>query len=412
TRMNDIKLFNRKIFEYSEHNGKALLRHLPSFWSEYQICDRITSLLLEENFLKTSKSVIEKKAAELGADEKQALAISEVFNNKVSIVTGYAGTGKSKTIEILSELLLEENTDLDIKICAPTGIAAQNLQKRLLANKSAQIKQYFSHPENKCKTIHSLLEIMPASSVGVVRTKYSYNKNPLPADVVVVDETSMADIFLIRSLLWAVANHVHLVFIGDSNQLNSVGPGKVLYDLTVGLDKLHKMDSIKILPKWTKLSQIHLNEKESRLPLLSKTLLVEDAEERWNLFNTELKKCMKRGDVAYFQSNNNKEIANLTVDYYLDQKKISLLTTRHENDVGRMMLNTKIQKIISVNTGFEKNVIILQNRNDYFHGVFNGEKGKITSMNKSDITAEFYGGRKVTISKEQADNDWLVGYAT
>src|SRR5699024_4326901 len=42
TRMNDIKLFNRKIFEYSEHNGKALLRHLPSFWSEYQICDRIT----------------------------------------------------------------------------------------------------------------------------------------------------------------------------------------------------------------------------------------------------------------------------------------------------------------------------------------------------------------------------------
>src|SRR5699024_10454766 len=156
----------------------------------------------------------------------------------------------------------------------------------------------------------------------------------------------------IRSLLWAVANHVHLVFIGDSNQLNSVGPGKVLYDLTVGLDKLQKMDTIKILPKWSKLSQIHRDEKESRLPLLSKTLLVEDNEERWNLFNTELKKCMKRGDVAYFQSNNNKEIANLTVDYYLDQKKISLLTTRHENDVGRLMLNTEIQKRISGNTGF------------------------------------------------------------
>src|SRR5699024_155985 len=143
----------------------------------------------EENFLKTSKSVIEKKAEELGADEKQALTISEDFNNKVSIVTGYAGTGKRKTIEKLSQLLLEENTDIYNKICAPTGIADQNLQKRLLANKSSQIKQYFSHPENKCKTIHSLLEIMPASSVGVVRTKYSYNKNPLPADVVVVDET-------------------------------------------------------------------------------------------------------------------------------------------------------------------------------------------------------------------------------
>src|SRR5699024_9119920 len=163
---------------------------------------------------------------------------------------------------------------------------------------------------------------MPASSVGVVRTKYSYNKNPLPADVVVVDETSMADIFLIRSLLWAVANHVHLVVIGDSNQLNSVGPGKVLYDLTVGLDKLQKMYTIKILPKWTKLSQINRNEKDSRLTLLSKTLLMEDAEERWSLFYTELKKCMKKGDVTYFQSNDNKEIANLTVDYYLDQKNI------------------------------------------------------------------------------------------
>src|SRR5699024_12336711 len=110
-------------------------------------------------------------------------------------------------------------------------------------------------------------------------------------------------------------------------------------------------------------------------------------------------------DVAYFQSNNNKEIANLTVDYYLDQKKISLLTTRHENDVGRMMLNTKIQKRISGNTGFEKNVIILQNRNDYFHGVFKGEKGKITSMNKSGITSEFYVVRIVTISKEQDNNN-------
>src|SRR5699024_12458015 len=100
---------------------------------------------------------------------------------------------------------------------------------------------------------------MPASSVGVVRTKYSYNKNTLPADVVVVDETSMADTFLIRSLLWAVANHVHLVNIRDSKQLNSVGPGKVLYDLTFVLDKLQKMYTIKFLHNWTNLIQIHRN---------------------------------------------------------------------------------------------------------------------------------------------------------
>src|SRR5699024_8722134 len=327
-------------------------------------------------------------------------------------ITGYAGTGKSKTIEILTELLLKENNNLDIKICAPTGIAAQNIQKRLLSSKTEQVKDYFSFPENSCKTIHSLLEIMPASSVRVVRTKYAYNKNPLQADVVIVDETSMADVFLIRSLLWAVPNHVHLVFIGDSNQLNSVGPGKVLYDLTSGLERVQKMDTLKVLPEWTRLNQIHRNEEESRLPLLSKTLLIEDAEERWNFFQTELKRCIEKGDVSYVQANDNKKIQNLTVDCYLDHKDISLLTTRHEHTVGRNMLNTNIQKGISNSTGFEKNVVILQNRNDYFHGVFNGEKGKVTSINKNNITAEFYGERKVTISKKQANNDWLIGYAT
>src|SRR5699024_11994153 len=110
-------------------------------------------------------------------------------------------------------------------------------------------------------------------------------------------------------------------------------------------------------PKWTKLSQIYRNEKDSRITLLYKTLLMEVAEERWSLFYTEVKKCMKKGDVTYFQSNDNKEIANLTVDYYLDQKNISLLITRHENDVDRRLLNTKIHKRISGNTGFEKNVI-------------------------------------------------------
>src|SRR5699024_5230433 len=116
TSMNDIKLFNRKIFEYSEYNGKASLRHLPSFWSEYQICERVINLLLKKPFLNDSKNTIETKAAKLGADEKQAIAISKVFNHKVSIITGYAGTGKSKTIEILTELLLKENNNLDIKI--------------------------------------------------------------------------------------------------------------------------------------------------------------------------------------------------------------------------------------------------------------------------------------------------------
>src|SRR5699024_5998902 len=62
--------------------------------------------------------------------------------------------------------------------------------------------------------------------------------------------------------------------------------------------------------------------------------------------------------------------------------------------------------------GFKKDVIIIQNRNDYLHGIFNGEKGIITSTDENNITAEFYGKRIVTISKEQANSDWLIGYET
>lgn len=412
TRMNDIKLFNRKIFEYSEHNGQKILRHLPSFWSEYQICYRIISLLLEDSTLKTSKDAAEINALELGADSEQAIAISEVFDSKVSIITGYAGTGKSRTVEILVELLLKENSDLNIKICAPTGIAAQNLQERLLSHKSEQVRDYFSDVENKCRTIHSLLEIIPASSLGIVRTKYSFNKEPLQADVVIIDETSMVDIFLMRSLLWAIPNHVHLVLVGDSNQLNSVGPGEVLYDLTAGLERLQKKDLITILPKWTKLRNVHRNEEQSRLPFLSKTLLIEDVEERWKYFKEELERCIVRGDAHYNQSENIKDIINLTVDHYLRNSDIALLTTRHEQEVGRIVLNEEIQKRLMHYLGFKKDVIIIQNRNDYLHGIFNGEKGIITSTDENNITAEFYGKRIVTISKEQANSDWLIGYAT
>src|SRR5699024_4703549 len=144
-------------------------------------------------------------------------------------------------------------------------------------------------------------------------------------DVVIIDETSMVDILLMRSLLWAIPNHVHLVLVGDSNQLNSVGPGEVLYDLTAGLERLQKKDLITILPKWTKLRNVHRNEEQSRLPFLSKTLLIEDVEERWKYFKEELERCIVRGDAHYNQSENIKDIINLTVDHYLRNSDIALL---------------------------------------------------------------------------------------
>ncbi|GLO68337.1 MULTISPECIES: AAA family ATPase [Oceanobacillus] len=413
--MNDIKLHNRKLFDFSEYNGRYSLYHLPTYWSEYQLAKRILEIIHGKSILKTSKDVAKLKAINYGADTEQALAISEVFDNKVSIITGGAGTGKSKTIEILANVLLDENANLSIRVCSPTGIAAQNLQNRFMTSPSENVRSYFSDSVNKCRTIHSLLEVKPSKSIGMIRSKYSYKKDPLIADVLIIDEAGMVDIYLMRSLLWALKDYVHVVIVGDSNQLNSVGPGKILYDLTHSLKRLQEKVFVTPLPKWSKLNLIHRTEDDSRIPFLANTLLTPNRDERWNYFNQEMERCIEKGDVRYIQAKETKDILNLTVNEYLNDhssvENVALITTRHEQTVGRNILNEKIQNNLMKRIGLEEGVIIIQNRNDYQHGVFNGEKGKITKVIENKITAEFTGERTISLYKNQAENDWLIGYA-
>lgn len=413
--MNDIRLYNRKIFDFNMYNGNYSLHHLPTYWSEYQLVKRILEILDGKSILQSSKDRVKHKAINYGADLEQATAINGVFDNKVSIITGGAGTGKSKTIEILVNILLDDDKNLSIRICSPTGIAAQNLQQRLINSPSENVRIYFSNPDNKCRTIHSLLEIKPSKSIGMIRSKYSHKKEPLVADILIIDEASMVDIYLTRSLLWAIENHVHVVLVGDSNQLNSVGPGRVLYDLTNGLKRLKEKEFVSPLPKWSNLTTIHRTTEDSRIPFLANTLLIQNREERWVYFKEELRKCIEKGDVQYLKADDTKDILSLTVNEYLNKhdhiRNVALITTRHEQMVGRNILNKKIQNKLMKQTGLEKGVIVIQNRNDYLHGVFNGEKGIIIQIKGNMITAEFSGKRIVSLSKNQAEKDWLIGYA-
>jgi len=410
--LNDVRLNGRKVFDFEDYEGRLMLRHVPSYWSELQIAQRIVTILTDKPFLKTPVETVKKKARQLKADQEQANAIGAVFSDKVSIITGGPGTGKSHTIETLVALLLEENLEYRIKICAPTGNAAQDLQRRLERSTSPVVREYFNDNENKCRTIHSLLKMKPSSAIGMCRTPYSYKKEPLEADVVIVDEMSMVDIYLCRSLLWAMPNHAHVVLVGDSNQLDSVGPGKVLYDLTHGLKRLQTVDEIPIVPKWTNLNQIHRTDKGSRLPFLFQTLLVDDPNDRWNLFQTELIKCVETGDVTYIQEENIDDILNKTVKAYMESGNDTLLLSpRHEGKLGRVLLNETIQKMIMKDTGLLKDTMIIQSRTDYQNGIFNGERGQIIAVDKNYITADFGYNRIIALEDKQAEKDWMVGYA-
>lgn len=146
-------------------------------------------------------------------DEMQRRAVLEAIQNGVMILTGGPGTGKTTTIHIMLRYFEEEQ--MEIALAAPTGRAAKRMTEAC---------------GMEARTIHRLLEV----NGGGDDSSGSFGRNeeyPLEADVIIVDEMSMVDIFLFKALLAAIPKGVHLIMVGDVDQLPSVGPGCVLKDV-------------------------------------------------------------------------------------------------------------------------------------------------------------------------------------
>ncbi len=146
--------------------------------------------------------------------KNQKLAVLEAMQNGVLVITGGPGTGKTTTINTIIKLMKSEG--YEISLAAPTGRAA----KRMTETTGLE-----------AQTIHRLLGI---SFISDDNKKQSFDKNednPIEADVVIVDESSMVDIILMYNLLKAIAYGTRLILVGDVDQLPSVGPGNVLKDI-------------------------------------------------------------------------------------------------------------------------------------------------------------------------------------
>ena len=147
-------------------------------------------------------------------DEQQKRAVAEAVKHGIFILTGGPGTGKTTTINAMIRYFLSEG--MDIRLAAPTGRAAKRMTET---------------PGYEAQTIHRLLEVSgspeESSKGGFGRNQ----DNPLETDVVIIDEMSMVDLALMHALLSSVVPGTRVIFVGDRNQLPSVGPGKVLQDL-------------------------------------------------------------------------------------------------------------------------------------------------------------------------------------
>lgn len=169
---------------------------------------------IDEEYVRKRLELIEQDAG-LSLDKRQREAVIEAVKHGILILTGGPGTGKTTTINAMIHYF--ESQGLDIFLAAPTGRAAKRM---------TEATGY------EAQTIHRLLEVNGNPEENEGRSGFSRNEeNPLEADVIIIDEVSMVDLPLMHALLRAIVPGTRTIFVGDENQLPSVGPGSVLKDL-------------------------------------------------------------------------------------------------------------------------------------------------------------------------------------
>lgn len=341
-------------FWYAENGSARLLRLLQKAPSclppaSQQLWDRVFILLKEKrNMLLT---------------DRQREAVQMAYNNKVTILTGGPGTGKSTSIRAL--LMLLRTRKIDVALAAPTGRAA----KRLSEATGAQ-----------AKTLHRLLEYAPHDN------SYQRNEdNPLSHQFVIVDEFSMVDILLFYHLLKALPRESHLLLVGDADQLPSVGPGNTLRDLLRS----------EALPT-VRLTELFRQAQQSKIIVSAHRI------------NTGLLPDMKieaTSDFFFMREEDPLQAQQLILD--LVQRRlparyhfnpigdIQVLAPMYRGPVGVTLLNEQLQAHLNphafaqVEWGghvFRVGDKVMQTRNNYDKGVFNGDVGFIRRIDKENTT--------------------------
>ncbi|MFI9839181.1 ATP-dependent RecD-like DNA helicase [Nonomuraea sp. NPDC051941] len=315
--------------------------------------------------------------ADLAAEQRQAVRLA--LTEKVAVLTGGPGCGKSFTVR--SIVLLARAKRAKVILAAPTGRAAKRL---------AELTGH------EATTVHRLLQLRPGGEATFDRD------NPLDADLVVVDEASMLDLLLANKLVKAVAPGAHLLFVGDVDQLPSVGAGEVLKDLLAADD----------IPR-VRLTQIFRQAQESGVVVNA---------HRVNTGNHPILQGMN--DFFLFPCEEAEDIAALTVDvvarriprrFGLDPRRdIQVLAPMHRGAAGAGALNTALQEALTpAREGmperryggrvFRVGDKITQLRNNYDKGaagVFNGTVGIVTDIRPDE--------HKLTVV---TDEDEAVDYA-
>jgi exodeoxyribonuclease V alpha subunit len=297
---------------------------------------------------------------DIALEPEQIRAVKNALYEKITIITGGPGTGKTTLINAIA--YLSKKLKLKLILTAPTGRAAKRLKES--TNKDAS-------------TIHRLLEYQPQ------KNRFAKNRdNPLDVNILVVDELSMVDLPLMTLLMRAIPPSATLVLVGDKNQLPSVGPGAVLNDLL----KSGQINSVE-------LKTIFRQAQESTIVKCSHEI---------NKGQQISPGKGRGGDLFFIERSDPEEIANLITKLVTQNipssygfsplTDIQVLTPKHKGILGTQNLNINLQNGINpqgerfTNQGRDWRVgdKILQLKNNYDLQIFNGDLGIIKGWNSQE----------------------------
>ncbi len=381
----------QEIYVEERENKEIWVYLYPLYKAELNITERLLALKNADNIkhIKNfeNKIKINERMLDIELSEKQREAIRQINENNICIITGGPGTGKTTIIKCILEIY--KNEKKKVVLCAPTGRAAKRMSETT---------------GEEAKTIHRLLEIakIEEDKLGSVDEDIT----PIDVDVLIIDEMSMVDVFLMNYIVKAVYYGTKIIFVGDANQLPSVGPGSILKDLidseqfaTVGLNKIFRQAAkSKII--------VNAHDVNNGISFIGKN----DKDEE------------KLDDFFYVNESNQDKMLYQVLSLSKDRlkkygnyeffKNIQVLTPTKKGMLGTRELNKNLQKTLNpedVNvmekqygdTIFREGDRVMQIKNNYDiywekdkeigTGIFNGELGIIRKINNDEkqIEVEF-----------------------
>lgn len=381
------------------------------YYTELNIARMLLELNIqtpEDDYIMGVKLDTIEKVTGVELDDLQKKAVVETQNNGISIITGGPGTGKTTTINAIIRMF--EADGMEVSLAAPTGRAAKRMTEAT---------------GHEAKTIHRLLEIAGGARDETPRdelsAKFGRNEqNPLETDVIILDEMSMVDTFLIHALLKAVTIGTRIVFVGDVNQLASVGPGNVLRDMI----QSEKFSVVR-------LTKVFRQAGESGIVVNAHK--INDGE--------QVKLDNSSNDFLYIERENAQTALNATIGLmmsklpdYVKAKPVDIqvLTPMRGGILGVNSLNEQLQKYINpadenkrekeiAGVTFREGDKVMQIKNNYQleweqrseagriydtgTGIFNGDMGVITTINNVTNSMEvvFDEDRYVIYDSKQAE---------